>query len=180
VKRKSKKKIIFITGGARSGKSTYAQQLAADMSEKVLFVATSEARDSEMKKRIANHRRQRPKSWQTLECPLEIAAGIGAVKDRDLILIDCITLLVSNIMGSSRNMAAAEKKAVQELEALIKLMQKSEYDFVIVSNEVGLGIVPENVMARQYRDLLGKANQMLAASATEVYFMAAGIPLKLK
>jgi adenosylcobinamide kinase / adenosylcobinamide-phosphate guanylyltransferase len=180
MKSKSEKKIIFIIGGARSGKSTYAQQLASEMSEKVLFIATGEARDSEMKKRIANHRRQRPKSWQTLECPSEIAAGIGTVKGRDLILIDCITLLVSNLMGSARNLVAAEKKTVQELEALIELIEKSEYDFVIVSNEVGLGIVPENVMARQYRDLLGKANQMLAAAATEVYFMAAGIPLKLK
>jgi adenosylcobinamide kinase / adenosylcobinamide-phosphate guanylyltransferase len=180
MKNKAGKRIIFILGGARSGKSTYAQKLASEMSEKVLFIATGEARDEEMKKRIANHRRQRPETWQTLECPSGIASKLKQIKNRDLILIDCITLLVANIMGDARSFGVAEKKAIRELEELAEAMKVSQNSFVIVSNEVGLGIVPDNLMAREYRDLLGKANQMLAACATEVYFMVAGIPLKVK
>lgn len=177
---RSKKRIIFISGGARSGKSSYAQDLAAEITGKVLFVATAEALDDEMKDRIANHRRQRPAGWQTLECPSGIAAKLEDIHGRELVLIDCITLLVSNITGKSRSFKTADKKVMAEVKSITGAMDRASNHFIIVTNEVGLGIVPENAMAREYRDLLGKVNQELSRHATEVYFMISGIPLRIK
>ncbi len=174
------KRIIFITGGARSGKSSFAQDLASRITGKVLFVATAEALDDEMKNRIANHRKSRPGSWQTLECPAGIASKLGNIQGHELVLVDCITLLVSNVMGKARSFKSAEKKVMSEISALVYTMKQKEAHFVLVANEVGMGIVPDNAMAREYRDLLGKVNQALAQYATEVYFMVAGIPLRIK
>jgi len=178
--KKNSKRIILILGGARSGKSTYAQKLASEISDNVLFVATAEPLDEEMKKRISAHRRQRPRTWTTIETPYHIAEKIEGLKNSDLILIDCITLLVSNILGKEIKPEKAEKTVLKELDSLISTVTKLNCHCIMVSNEVGMGIVPENHLARIYRDLLGKVNQIIAANATEVYFMTVGIPLKIK
>lgn len=195
------KKFILILGGARSGKSTFAQSLAKRLRESVLFVATGEPLDEEMASRIEEHKKMRPKNWRTLE----IATNVGQklqdqIKDADVVLLDCITLLVSNILtkedkkpfsspskgedeGEGENTEAipeAEKQVMAEMEDLIDCIDKHECNFIVVSNEVGLGLVPDNKLGRVYRDLLGKANQLLAQHATEIYFMVSGIPVKIK
>ncbi|MFO8010313.1 MAG: bifunctional adenosylcobinamide kinase/adenosylcobinamide-phosphate guanylyltransferase [Dehalococcoidia bacterium] len=181
---------VFISGGARSGKSLFAQDLAAKLSEKVLFVATAEILDDDMRLRIDKHRRERPESWRTLECPYDISVHMEKIiGDAEVVIIDCVTLLVSNLMhGDQRDsleddeldIAELEPRVLQEVESLLRLMSKSGAAYIIVSNEVGLGIVPENRAGRVYRDILGRANQILAGYADEVYFMIAGIPVKVK
>lgn len=173
-------KCIFIIGGARSGKSRFAQELATGTGEKVLFVATAQAHDEEMRARIAEHRKNRPGNWRTLE----ITRGIGpalkiSIGDAGVVVIDCLTLLISNLLGDTRY-HEHEKRVLEEIEALIAAIDQLEASFIIVSNEVGLGLVPENRLGRQFRDLIGKAHQLIAGRATDVYFMVAGLPLKLK
>ncbi len=182
------KKIILLLGGARSGKSYYAQELARKMAKKVLFVATAEAGDEDMRHRIQDHQRNRPATWRTLEVTRDIGEAIeDAIEDEPLVIIDCITLLVGNIFGrhdekdfDSIEDSVLEKEVLCEVDRLIQCLQKTPASFIIVSNEVGLGIVPDNRMARLYRDFLGRANQKLSGSADEVYFMMAGIPLRVK
>lgn len=173
------KKMVLVLGGARSGKSQFAQQLASEPGEKVLFVATAEALDEEMRARIAEHRKNRPANWRTLETPSDLAqklkAGIG---DASVVIIDCLTLLISNIMGKSGQ--DSEKRVLTEIKELIAAASRLEAGFIIVSNEVGLGLVPDNRLGREFRDLAGKANQLIAGAASDVYFMVAGLPLKVK
>jgi len=180
--------VILITGGARSGKSHFAQVLATKSGKSVLFVATAQAGDEEMRRRIGDHRRARPAGWRTLESPsavgTQITRGIG---DVELVIIDCLTLLVSNVMGEfvsssgdEVDVVPAEKAVSSELEELIECLERVKADFIVVTNEVGLGLVPDNALGRVYRDLLGKANQRLAEAADEVYFMVAGIPVKIR
>ncbi|OGO17627.1 MAG: bifunctional adenosylcobinamide kinase/adenosylcobinamide-phosphate guanylyltransferase [Chloroflexi bacterium RBG_16_50_11] len=177
-------KSILITGGARSGKSRLAQELAAKAIGKVLFVATAEVGDEEMKRRISLHRKSRPKDWVTLEVTTHIGSritkNIGPAKT---VIIDCITLLVSNVFlqyDEKTEAQIVEKTVVAEINKLIDCIKKTEADFIIVTNEVGLGIIPGDKVSRLYRDLLGKANQMLAQHVNEVYFMVAGIPVYVK
>ncbi|MBN1692159.1 MAG: bifunctional adenosylcobinamide kinase/adenosylcobinamide-phosphate guanylyltransferase [Dehalococcoidales bacterium] len=177
-------KSILITGGARSGKSRLALELATKAGGEVLFVATAEAGDDEMEQRIEAHRKTRPKDWKTLEATTHIgsriAAGIGGAKT---VIIDCITLLVNNIFeehGGKASAAALEKAVTAEITELLQCIKKTKADFIIVTNEVGLGIIPGDRISRLYRDLLGKANRMLAEHVNEVYFMVAGIPLAVK
>ncbi len=184
------KKCILILGGARSGKSRFAQELACGTSDRVLFVATAEALDVDMKLRIENHRVDRPESWRTLEVPVNIANGIEQkVGDAEVVLIDCITLLVSNIMlGDERGFSdsneidvdAITRRVETEIESIKDTIDRMNTTFIIVSNEVGLGLVPENRHARIYRDVLGRANQLMAECADEVYFMISGISMKVK
>jgi adenosylcobinamide kinase/adenosylcobinamide-phosphate guanylyltransferase len=196
------KNFILILGGARSGKSSFAQSLAAKLGKKVLFVATGEPLDEEMVSRIEEHRRRRPQNWRTLEIATKVGKKLqGQIKDADVVLLDCITLLVSNILTkegepSSRHckpftsshceersdeaISQAESQIMAEMEDLIDCIDKHEGNFMVVSNEVGLGLVPDNKLGRIYRDLLGKANQLLAQYASEVYFMVSGIPVKIK
>ena len=174
-------KCILILGGARSGKSRYAQELAAKLSKKVLFVATGEALDEEMQARIDEHRKARPGSWRTLET----ATGIGKqiekqIGDAEVVIIDCLTLLVSNLLGDEPDYLKAEKQAMAEMNELVACINRLDASFIIVSNEVGMGLVPETRLGRLYRDLLGKANQFVARHASEVHFMVAGIPVKVK
>jgi len=177
-----KRKIVFIIGGARSGKSTFAQKIAGGLGEKVMFVATGEPLDDEMKARIEKHKRNRPGSWITLEAPKQVGRAISLVKpgDYQVVLIDCITLLVSNLLGEIPDEVESEKRIAAEMNELIGIVTKMSAHCIIVSNEVGLGLVPDNKLGRFYRDLLGKANQIIAQHATEVYFLAAGIPLMIK
>ena len=175
------KRIVLILGGARSGKSWYAQQMAADRGGRVLFCATAQPLDEEMRERIRAHRKSRPPGWDTLEVGDGLAA---AMEDKagvyDTVIVDCITLLVANCMGEATDYKAAENAVDAELDGLIGLIQRSGCGFILVSNEVGSGIVPDNILARVYRDALGKANQRLARAADEVFLMTAGLPLKIK
>ncbi len=174
----------LITGGARSGKSRLALETALKTGGKVLFVATAEAGDEEMKQRIAAHRKVRPADWMTLEVTTHIGREIARKTDLlKTVIIDDITLLVNNIFQQHQGIAdagALEKAVVEEINELIRCMERSSARFIIVTNEVGLGIVPADEISRLYRDLLGKANQMLAEHADEVILMVAGIPMYLK
>lgn len=178
----------MLLGGARSGKSRYAQELAAKMADKVLFVATAEAGDEDMRRRIQNHRRDRPDAWHTLEAPTRIGSRIEyEIKDEQLVVIDCITLLLNNLFCrydekqfETVDDSIIEKDVLSEVGRLLECLEKVKASFIIISNEVGLGIVPDNRMGRLYRDFLGRANQKLAQSADEVYFLIAGIPLRVK
>jgi adenosylcobinamide kinase / adenosylcobinamide-phosphate guanylyltransferase len=182
------KKIILLLGGARSGKSHYAQEYARQSGEKVLFVATATAGDEDMRLRIAKHKKERPADWRTLEVETGIGSQIEAnAGDAQLVIIDCITLLVNNIFSrydekqfATIDDAELEKEVTAEIQQLRKCLKKVDASFIIVSNEVGLGLVPDNRMGRLYRDVLGRANQMLAQSADEVYLLVAGIPLRVK
>ena len=173
--------IILILGGARSGKSLFAQRLAAELGERVLFVAPMEAGDSEMRLRIERHKRNRPGTWRTLEVATGIAAAVGEhIGDADVVLLDCLTLLVSNLMSdanSPEELDTLESEIAGELE---KLLERRSTSFIIVSNEVGMGLVPPYPMGRACRDLLGRANQLAAERADRVYLMIAGIPMEVK
>ena len=175
------RKTILLLGGARSGKSTLAQELARQLGNKVLFVATGEPLDEEMKVRIEEHKKNRPKNWRTLEASHNIGKTLRKkIGDAEVIIIDCLTLLVSNLMKNDPDYPEAEKQVMSEINEIISTMKSSPAHFIIVSNEVGLGLVPNNKLGRTYRDLLGKTNQLIAQYTDTVYFMTAGIPLKLK
>jgi len=174
--------MTFILGGARSGKSRFAQELAAKLGKRVLFVATGEPLDEEMSARIEAHKRSRSPTWKTLEIPTNVAKAMKSkIGDAEVVIVDCLTLLISNLMGTEDiDAEALEKKVTTELEELVAFMKTTEAHFIIVSNEVGLGLVPPYPAGRVYRDALGMANQMLAKNADEVYFMVAGIAIALK
>ena len=175
---------ILITGGARSGKSSYAQTLAEKSGEKVLFVATAEARDDEMRRRIETHKANRPASWITLETPTRVGKHIREnVSDNNVVLLDCITLLVNavfNRFGENLDDKEIEAAVIEEIDEIIDCMKSPDKDFIIVTNEVGLGLVPANEAGRFYRDILGKANSILAATCDEVYLMVSGLAVKVK
>jgi adenosylcobinamide kinase/adenosylcobinamide-phosphate guanylyltransferase len=181
------KKITLIMGGARSGKSRLAQEMAGQ-AKTVLFVATASAGDDDMCLRIEKHQSERPAHWRTLEAGLHIGDEIDiAYQNEELVLIDCVTLLVSNILCrynqqqlETLSEAVLEKQVIEEITELQECLKNLPASFIIVSNEVGLDIVPDNRLGRLYRDFLGRANQMLASSADEVIFMVAGIPLRVK
>jgi adenosylcobinamide kinase / adenosylcobinamide-phosphate guanylyltransferase len=174
-------RVVLITGGARSGKSTYAQNRAAESSPDVLFVATAEALDQEMIDRIAVHRRSRPQTWLTLEASSDIGSEIIRHNTgTKIIIVDCITLLINAVFNRCHDRAEIEKAAATEIDGLVAAFRKLDATFFIVTNEVGLGIVPDNEAARTYRDVLGTANQKLAAAADEVFLMVSGIPIKIK
>jgi len=169
----------LVLGGARSGKSTFAERLAAAHGGRVTYLATAQAFDAEMTARIAAHRAVRPANWQTAECPLDPAAALRAFgAETDCFLLDCLTLLVSNLLLADES--SAEARVQSALDALLAAGRETEADLIIVSNEVGLGLVPEYPLGRLYRDLLGKANQRLAAHADHVYYLVAGLPLDVK
>lgn len=177
-------KLILILGGARSGKSDYAQKLAQSSSERVLYVATAEAGDDEMEERIQKHRASRPAHWMTLEAPRNVGRAVEALASKqDVIVLDCLTLLASNCitrLPEPFEEEEAQRVLDQELDGIIETCRKSNTVWIVVSNEVGLGLVPPYAMGRIYRDVLGRLNQRLAARADEVIFMAAGLPLFMK
>ncbi len=173
----------LILGGARSGKSTYAETLAQELGgDDVWYVATAQALDEEMADRIARHRSQRPSSWRTLEAPLHPGRAVHALPFRtSVILLDCMTLLVSNILlaHEGEDFATIEAYITTEIDQLLAAARTHCDHLIVVSNEVGMGLVPDNPLGRAYRDLLGRANQYMAASADRVIFMVAGIPMPL-
>ena len=164
----------LILGGARSGKSSRAQSLAESAGQKRCYIATAQAFDDEMSARIATHQADRGEGWQTLEAPLDLAGAVTmAAGDCDVALIDCLTLWLSNLMHHERDIA-------DETRQLIAAVNASSIPVILVSNEVGMAIVPENRLAREFRDAQGRLNQQIAAAAEIVEFVAAGLPLKLK
>lgn len=178
--------MILILGGARSGKSTYAQELASKREGQIAFVATAQGLDDEMASRITRHRAARPPDWRTYEIPHRIGRSYQEkLILGDTILLDCITLLVSNLLmlGDLDQDKPDEEMASgifqNEMDELVAGIRAGSAAWIIVSNEVGLGLVPPYPLGRLYRDLLGKANQQLAAVADEVYWMVAGIPVPI-
>ncbi|MDE2967350.1 MAG: bifunctional adenosylcobinamide kinase/adenosylcobinamide-phosphate guanylyltransferase [Chloroflexota bacterium] len=169
------KSLTLILGGRRAGKSTYAQQLA-ERGARVLFVATAEAGDADMAARIRRHQSDRPAGWDTLEEPLDLVEVLRpVVGEYDTVLLDCLTLWVSNLMH-----AEGERDVLSEAGRLLELYRAQEASWILVSNEVGLGIVPMTQLGRDYADRLGRVNQLVASAADEVWFVAAGLPLNLK
>ncbi len=177
-------KSILILGGARSGKSRLAVEIAQKRGGDVLFVATADARDSDMQRRIEAHRRARPSGWNTIEVLTNIGDRITHQAGKEkTVIIDCITMLVNNIFekhGEKADVIELEKAVEAEINGLLDCIANSESLFIIVSNEIGLGIVPGDSVSRLYRDSLGRANQLLAAHADEVYLLVAGIPVPIK
>ena len=173
------KRLILVTGGARAGKSRFAQTLAEQAnSSRRLFIATAVACDPEMKTRIAKHRRERNGLWETLEEPTNLPARIPKtfLSKGSLLLLDCLPTLVTNLMlaGSS------DRQILARTRKLLRAVRKPGVKAMVVTNEVGLGLVPEHPMGRRFRDLLGAVNQEAARSADEVYLLVAGLPLKVK
>jgi len=179
------KELILILGGARSGKSTHAEKLALELGgPDVLYIATAQAFDDEMRARIAAHRAQRPAGWRTLESPSLISAPLAeAIGPARVVLLDCLTLLASNAvlaLGDEPTARTAEAAVDAEVAALLAAYRAGGATWIVVSNEVGLGLVPPYPLGRAYRDALGRANQRLAAAADRVLFMVAGLPLTVK
>lgn len=180
--------IALVLGGVRSGKSRFAQELAQKMGgDDVLFVATAEAGDAEMSRRIQIHRTSRPAAWSTLEVPQNVGAAIQQRQQSGplhrTVLVDCLTLLVSNVLLSCEDQTdpgLAEQRVAAEIEGLLAACVHWQGTVIMVSGEVGLGVVPESALGRQYRDLLGWANQAVAARSHATYLLVAGLPIELK
>jgi adenosylcobinamide kinase / adenosylcobinamide-phosphate guanylyltransferase len=178
--------IVLLLGGARAGKSDRAMAMARERAGRVLFVATAEALDAEMAHRILKHRQERPASWDLAEIPRNLAGELArffkdAREPYGTVIVDCVTLWVSNILlapGSEDNCEQKVVESVVEVLDVAALMPATQWIFV--SNEVGLGIVPDNAIARRYRDALGRANQLVSAAAESVLLMVAGNTLRLK
>jgi adenosylcobinamide kinase / adenosylcobinamide-phosphate guanylyltransferase len=166
--------ITLVLGGARSGKTRFALAETERTGLPCIYVATAEARDSEMEERIRHHRAERGKRWQTVEAPLDLSDTLERLRpQKAAVMVDCMTLWLSNLMFAERNID-------DETERLIAVLARVEHPIVLVSNEVGLGIVPDNALARRFRDLQGRLNQAVATRAHRVAFVAAGLPLWLK
>jgi adenosylcobinamide kinase / adenosylcobinamide-phosphate guanylyltransferase len=177
-------RITFILGGARSGKSSHAQNLAEAAGRSVTFLATAQALDEEMSTRILKHRAERPVGWQTLEIPFDLAPHLPQIKS-EVVILDCITLLLSNLLMQFVKEDLVDEELFmlavkKEINGLIDLISEHNLHWIIVSNELGLGLVPPYQMGRVYRDALGWANQRLAREADQVLFMVAGIPMVVK
>ena len=174
------KHLTLVLGGVRAGKSSYAQRLAAG-GKRVLFVATAEAGDEEMKARISAHREGRPASWDTLEEPIDLAGAMRPLLHRyDTVLLDCLTLWVSNLLLRNPDIESSRGEILPEAERLLELYRSGDASWVVVSNEVGLGVMPPTELGRVYADELGRVNRLVAEQADDVYLMAAGLPLRIK
>ncbi len=175
--RMGRSKVIFITGGARSGKSRLAENLAAQFGAPLCYIATAQAEDDEMRERVARHRERRGAEWQTIEEPLSLTEAVRKHQGRyRAILVDCVTLWLANMLAKYDD----GEKLLAAVDSFTALFPGLETPLVIVSNEVGMGIVPENDLARRFRDLAGIANEKVARAADEVYVTFSGLPLKLK
>jgi adenosylcobinamide kinase / adenosylcobinamide-phosphate guanylyltransferase len=171
------KKLILITGGCRSGKSQFALDYANRHFHKKRYLATSEALDEEMVKRIEDHKKRRGLDWQTVEEPIKIAEAIRQHEDDvEVILLDCITLWLSNLLMRQKS----DHEIMNEVDKFIDTINQGQVSFIIVSNEVGMGIVPVDPLGRRFRDLSGMANQKIAEAAQTVVFMVSGMPIFMK
>lgn len=165
--------LTFLLGGARSGKSVHAERLIMELPEPWRYIATAQAFDDEMRERIARHQSRRDTRWTTVNAPFDLANAIAETTVGETLLVDCLTLWLTNIMLAGRDVAA-------ESMHLADLLSKPRGPWFVVSNDVGLGIVPDNALARRFRDDAGRLNQMVAAAADSVLFMVAGLPIKVK
>ena len=166
--------VTLVLGGARSGKSSYAERITVVHPRGCVYVATAEIGDDEMAERVRKHQARREAHWRTIEAPLELAPAIVSETEQGAaVLVDCLTLWLSNLMAAGRDPA-------QETEGLIRALGQAGGPVVFVSNEVGMGIVPDNALARAFRDHAGRINQRIAEIANTVFFVAAGLPLRLK
>lgn len=169
--------LILVTGGVRSGKSSYAQRIADSSGLKVFFIATAEELDGDMKKRIKAHKRSRPDGWVTIEEPFKLKnALISLPSGKKAVIIDCLTLLISNLIQKGRS----DDQIINEIKAALKAARAKAEVTVIVTNEVGSGIVPLNALSRRFRDLQGKINQIAAKEADRVCLLVSGIPVQVK
>ena len=174
----SPKRVTLVLGGARSGKSRYAQELASAF-KRVVYIATASRDDAEMRAKIAHHRRERPSTWKTIEVSRDLARALRKEGPQaDLLLIDCLTLYAANLMG--RKKSGGRSKVRDHIHLLCEAVREAEASVVIVSNEVGCGVVPPYRSGRDYRDLLGELNQQIAKVADRVILMVAGLPLPVK
>jgi adenosylcobinamide kinase/adenosylcobinamide-phosphate guanylyltransferase len=165
---------VLVLGGARSGKSAFAEQLATACGPPVVYVATARASDAEMAERIAHHRARRAATWMTLEVPVDLAQSLAAHSEARTVLVEDLTLLLSNHM--ERDRATAEAHTVDEVKALLRL----DANVVLVSNEVGMSLVPMDPLGRAFQDALGRVNQAAAADCLQAYLVLAGLPLQIK
>lgn len=177
-------KVIFITGGSRSGKSRVAERLVEGFGAPLGYIATGEARDPEMAERISRHQSRRGGQWRTMEEPLDL---LGVIQGHDgyfkAMLVDCVTLWLTNLLFHYEGKGAGASPhalALKDVKILTAAFTRFSTPLILVSNEVGMGIVPENPLARTFRDLAGEANEMIAAAADEVYVTFSGLPMKLK
>lgn len=169
--------IVLVLGGVRSGKSWYAQELASH-GDRVAFLATAEPLDDDMRIRIARHRDERPPDWTTVEVPIELEEALLECGDKyDTILVDCLTVWTANLMEHE---AQDNARILAHADRLAQVLRRVSANVILVSNEVGSGVVPESEMGRHYRDLLGFVNQRVAAAADEVVLLVAGCPLVIK
>ena len=173
---------IFITGGASSGKSEFAEKLAGGFGEQLCYLATAQTLDREMSERVRKHRKRRGAGWQTIEEPINLPQALERCDGQyEAVLLDCITLWLSNLLLQYEKFGGdIEARILVDVQSLITVLQGMVTPVIMVSNEVGMGIVPENSVARLFRDIAGKANQALASAADEVHVVISGIPLRLK
>lgn len=176
--------LTLVLGGARSGKSVFAEKLAGQLGERVLYVATAQSLDEEMRERVRKHRERRPERWRTLEAARQVGKAIrGTVHPDEVILLECLTLLVSNSIlegGEEAILEEAQPRVDAEIDDLLRVFCDHAAPVIVVSNEVGMGGVPLYPLGRVYQDLLGRANKQLAAEATQVYLIVAGLPVDIK
>jgi adenosylcobinamide kinase/adenosylcobinamide-phosphate guanylyltransferase len=173
-------KLILILGGARSGKSAFAEELAKGH-KRVAYIATAVVADGEMRRRVALHRKRRPKNWGTVEASVRLDAAIRKVsKTATMVLVDCVTLYLANVLLASPKKDRKHETLLKDVERICEAGKSAAGTVVMVSSEVGMGIVPDTPLGRDFRDLQGRANQIIARAADEVYFVVAGIPQKIK
>lgn len=183
--------LVLVTGGARSGKSSFAEELAVGTGGQVTYIATAEAKDGEMTERIARHRRRRPGGWRTVEEPYRVTQVLrGEAERAQIVVIDCLTVWVNNLLFQEDFPAEQEREfqlppgreqeILQQVEELATVAAAAPAKVIAVTNELGMGLVPAYAAGRIYRDLVGRANQVMARAASEVYLLVAGIPLKIK
>ena len=165
--------LTFVLGGARSGKSTHAEKLISGSPAPWLYVATAQAFDEEMRERIAQHRARRGEGWTTAEAPLDLAAALAGAPERQPVLVDCLTLWLSNHMLAGHDVDA-------ESDRLAAVLARPRGPWFVVSNEVGLGVVPDNALGRRFRDAQGRLNRQVAEAADRVVLMVAGLPMQVK
>ena len=177
-------RIVLVTGGARSGKSRFAEQYAAKHGKKIAYIATAGIYDEEMAFRVKLHRKRRPAEWKTWEAPRDAHLALReAGKEHDMVLFDCLTLYISNILCSLEQIGDSAENYRLVREQVCKLIDQAKENqgtTIFVTNEVGAGIVPENQLSREYRDVAGIANQFMGKSAEEVYLVTCGLPVDIK
>lgn len=183
-------KVILVTGGARSGKSSFAEQLCKDRNNNTAYIATSIPFDDEMKDRVKKHKESRPQNWKTYEIYKDIYSIIEDIsKSHETVILDCVTLLVNNLMfthdidienATQDEINELEKYIKEQVNKLIEEIRKTELYFVAVTNELGMAVVPANKLSRVYTDIVGRINQQIATQSDEVYFVVSSIPMKIK